>query len=614
MAKTRERRQGKSPAVKKIVIALIVIAVAAGAVFAYKTVPTKNKQANSDAEVSTDTVMRGDVSLTITGSAAVEPYERYEIIAKVSGDVISCPYEVGDMVEKDAVLYKFDTSETDISMQKQKLSLEQSQTSYQNALKDAEKLQITADASGVISGLSLKVGDEIKNGTKLAEINNTKILEVTLPFNQSQAQNISVGDTAYVSSSVHMSNVAGTVTHKDASSHAGSDGSRLYNVTITFENPGAFYDGLTVGGSVGDMISSGSGTVELSDSGSASAEAEGTITKINYKNGDYVEKGAVIATISSDSITNSIKNSKNSYESAQLSMRDAEEKLADYSLTAPISGTVITKNAKTGDTIDKTNSTQTLMVIADVSKLKFSLDIDELDVSKVTTGQKVEITCDALPEETYEGEITNLSVEGTSSNGVTTYNAEVVINDPGNLRPSMNIDASVVVQHSENTLYIPSEDVKTVGNMYYVFKKSDGTSNQPKATGRPEGMRGERPEGTRGERPEGMGKRPEGTAGEAPVGTPSAEGGQGRAPQEGGRRMPQAPDGFEAVIVTVGVVGDEYTEILSGLSEGDEIYTQTSSSTSGQRNMMGGMGGGMPGGMGGGMPGGGMPGGGGMRR
>lgn len=78
--------------------------------------------------------------------------------------------------------------------------------------------------------------------------------------------------------------------------------------------------------------------------------------------------------------------------------------------------------------------------------------------------------------------------------------------------------------------------------------------------------------------------------------------------------MPQAPDGFEAVIVTVGVVGDEYTEILSGLSEGDEIYTQTSSSTSGQRNMMGGMGGGMPGGMGGGMPGGGMPGGGGMRR
>ena len=82
VAKTRERRQGKSPAVKKIVIALIVIAVAAGAVFAYKTVPTKNKQANSDAEVSTDTVMRGDVSLTITGSAAVEPYERYEIIAK----------------------------------------------------------------------------------------------------------------------------------------------------------------------------------------------------------------------------------------------------------------------------------------------------------------------------------------------------------------------------------------------------------------------------------------------------------------------------------------------------------------------------------------------------
>ena len=72
-------------------------------------------------------------------------------------------------------------------------------------------------------------------------------------------------------------------------------------------------------------------------------------------------------------------------------------------------------------------------------------------------------------------------------------------------------------------------------------------------------------------------------------------------------------EGFETVVVTVGVVGDEFTEILSGLSEGDEVYAQTTSSSSG---MMGGMRmGGMSGGMrmptGGGMR---MPTGGGMRR
>lgn len=574
---------------KKTVLIIAVIAAVAAVLLVVRGCNAKKAASVTDNGTGTDVVMRGDVSLTITGSAAVEPYERYEIIAKTSGDIISCPYEVGDTVSEGTLLYQFDTSETDISMQKQQISLDNSKTSYETALKDSEKLYIKANSSGIISNLDIKVGDEVKNGTKIADINNTVLLKVTLPFNEVQAAGISVGDSAYISSSVHMSNVPGTVTHKEANTHAGADGSRLVNVTIEFENPGVFSEGMTVGGSVGTAVSPGSGEIKLSDSGSVTAEAEGDITKIYYSNGDYVARGATIAVISSNTVTNNIKSSKNNYESAKLSMLDAQEQLDDYNLTAPITGTIITKNAKAGDTIDKTNSSQTLMVVADISKLKFTLDIDELDVSKVTAGQQVEITCDALAGEIFYGEITNISVEGTSSNGVTAYTAEVVINDPGDLRPSMNIDASVVVESSQDTLYVPSEDVKSIGNsMYYVFKKSDGKTTG----GKQDKMPGE-------EKPENMPK------GERPEGMPDGE--MGKSGEN--RRLPEAPDGFETVIVEVGVVGDEYTEILSGLSEGDEVYTQSSSSSS-SNNMMG-MGGMPGGGMGGGPGGGGMPGGGG---
>ncbi|MBS7298522.1 MAG: efflux RND transporter periplasmic adaptor subunit [Eubacteriales bacterium] len=438
----------------------------------------------------------------------------------------------------------------------------------------------------------------MKNGTKIADINNTVLLKVTLPFNESQAQAISVGDSAYVSSSIHMSNVEGTVVHKEANSHAGADGSKLVNVTIEFENPGVFAAGMTVGGSVGNAVSPGSGEIKLSDSGTIMAETEGTVTSLYYSNGDYVDDGTTIAVISSDSVTNSIKSNKNNYESAKLSMLDAQEQLEDYNLTAPISGTIITKNAKAGDTIDKTNSSQTLMVLADVSKLKFTLDIDELDVGKVTSGQQVEVTCDALPRETFYGEITTISVEGTSSNGVTTYTAEVVINEPGNLRPSMNVDASVVVESSSNTLYVPSEDVKQLGTMYYVFKKIDGKAEKTDKDVMPQS------EMPRRESPEGM---PEGAmpGGERPEGATDSKksAGSNANRAQGERRLPEAPEGFETVIVEVGVIGNDFTEILSGLSEGDEIYAQ-STSTESSRNMMMGMGG-MPGGMGG-MPGGGM--------
>lgn len=401
---------------KKKVAVLVVIALAAGVFVVYKKVQENKQVAMSDDAVQTDVVTRGDVEVTITGSAAVEPNERYEIISMVSGDIISSPYEVGDYVEKDAVLYQFDTSDTDLNMQKQEIALQQSEMSYQDALEELDKLQVTAKSSGVLSDLNCKVGDEINANETIANIANSKMLEVTLPFNQSQIDNIYVGQTATISSSVHMSSVTGTVTEKEANPKAQADGSSLYDVTISFENPGAFTAGLVVGGEINGMISPGSGTVQYSDEGTVTAETSGTVESLRYKNGDYVEEGAVIATLSSSTIDNQIENSRLSYENSELTMQQSRESLEDYSIKSPISGTVLTKTAKAGDTIDKTNSTEILMVVADISKLKFDLEIDELDVSKVSVGQQVSITSDALEGEEFIGEITNVSVEGTATN------------------------------------------------------------------------------------------------------------------------------------------------------------------------------------------------------
>lgn len=587
---------------KKKVAVLVVIALAAGVFVVYKKVQENKQAAMSDDAVQTDVVTRGDVEVTITGSAAVEPNERYEIISMVSGDIISSPYEVGDYVEKDAVLYQFDTSDTDLNMQKQEIALQQSEMSYQDALEELDKLQVTAKSSGVLSDLNCKVGDEINANETIANIANSKMLEVTLPFNQSQIDNIYVGQTATISSSVHMSSVTGTVTEKEANPKAQADGSSLYDVTISFENPGAFTAGLVVGGEINGMISPGSGTVQYSDEGTVTAETSGTVESLRYKNGDYVEEGAVIATLSSSTIDNQIENSRLSYENSELTMQQSRESLEDYSIKSPISGTVLTKTAKAGDTIDKTNSTEILMVVADISKLKFDLEIDELDVSKVSVGQQVSITSDALEGEEFIGEITNVSVEGTATNGVTTYNAEVIINEPGNLRPSMNVDASVIVESATDTLLVPTGDIRTVMGKNYVFVKDASEDDQM-----PQGQRpGQMQEGgDAGEAPEGMGD----AAGGPPAGMPESGGETAPAADENaqtgtqrGGNTPTAPEGFTAVEVQIGVSGDDYTEVLSGVKEGDiiqRISTTTSDSSSMMMGGMGGMSGGM-GGMGGG--------------
>lgn len=578
------------PTKKKIII--LVCAVAAAAAAAVKIQSGKKVMTNS-AQANLDQVTRGDVEVSITGSAAVEPNERYEIISMVSGDIISSPYDVGDTVTEGDVLYQFDTSSTDINMEKQKLSLKQSEISYKNALKKADDLLVTAPCSGVISGMDIKSGEDVAAGQQIAEVNNSRVMKVVLPFNESQAANIWVGLSADITSSVNMGGVTGKVVDKASVPTPQSDGSKLYDVTVEFTNPGAIADGQTVGGEINGMISPGSGTVTYSEKGTAKSDAEGTVTKVYHTNGDYVNQGDTILVLSSDTVSDNIENSSISYQNAQLSLREQEDNLNDYSITSPISGTVITKTAKAGDTIDKTNSTTVLMVVADISKLKFNLEIDELDVSKTQEGQTVEITCDALPNETYYGYISQVSVEGTAANGVTTYSAEVVIDEPGNLRPSMNVDASVIVESASDVLRIPTSDIKTAMGRSFVFVKND-ESDAKSAKSKDSGKSNDLQNGDRNPPEEGVENDREAADNDG---------------KNSGNMMPQAPEGYETVEITVGVSGDDFTEVISGLKEGDMIYSQTVSTDKNSMGaMMGGMGGSPGGGMGG-APGGGMGGG-----
>lgn len=582
------------PTKKKIIICAVLIIAAAGLII---KVSGGKKAPTGLVSAETKTVTRGDVEVTITGSASVEPYERYEIIPKVSGDIIYCPFDVGDMVNEGDTLYSFDTSSTDLNVERQRISLQQSKNSYNDALDERSKLTLKAKTSGVISDLSIKSGQDVTTGTKIASITDNETFEVVLPFTQTQIAYISVGSNAEITSSKHMSSVSGTVIHKSSSSHAGSDGSELYDVTIRFTNPGAFYTGMEVGGSAAGQISPGSGVIDTSSQTVLNAETSGTVSTVYFKNGDYVKKGDVIATLTSDTISDKIEDSTLSYRSATLSMEQTEKDLEDYHITSPISGTVITKNSKAGDTIDKTNSQTTMMVVADISKLKFNLSIDELDISKVSEGQEVSVTCDALPDEEFIGCITNVSVEGEAQNGVTTYSAEVVIENPGNLRPSMNVDASIIVESARDVLTVPTEAIKTVADKSFVFVK-DTKNVGKKDDDKNAGEKGKPGDGA----PKGDNVKDNAPKGDANGQMPGGN-------ETGNKRdmTPTAPDGYTAVEIVKGISSDELTEVISGLSEGDEVYCQTSSSDSQQNNMMGmpgGMNGGMSGGMGGGAPGG----------
>ncbi len=537
---------------KTILIIGCTIAVIASIAFGLSAGKTENDFAVSGTESK---AQRRDITSTITGSSVVNPKDQYSITALVSGDVILANFEQGDIVTEGDILYQIDSSDAQNSIENADISYQRSLMDYDKAQKNYNDLTIKAPFSGTVRNLYVKVGDSISVGTKIADIYDDSKLTLTVPFYDADAQNILPGDRATVRISSNGELLDGTVIGVASSGYATTGNMIVRTVKIKVSNPGALTTTETATAEIGNISSSDKGIFEYASSKTITSETSGEIDNVYILEGVQVSSGDAIVHIDSETVSDNLTSSSLSLRSSALSRENAMDKLDDYTITAPISGTVVTKNIKAGDKLDNTNMSTEMAVIFDMSGLECELSVDELDIKNVETGQSVIITSDAVDGKIYHGEVQSISINGTTSNGVTTYPVTILITDfDEDLLPGMNIDVEITTSQAKDILTIPLAAVNR-GNIVYVKgEKTEDNDN--------------------------------------------------------------APEGYKSIRVETGVYNNEYIEIKSGLKEGDIVYTpqiQSSHEGSAMEEMMGGMRG-MPGGStipsgnrmpsGGGMPGG----------
>jgi HlyD family secretion protein len=262
--------------------------------------------------------------------------------------------------------------------------------------------------------------------------------------------------------------VSGTIVSMSDSAMTSSTGYDLRTVRVKAVNPGMVTDDYTASASIAGVASYGTSQVTLSGASVVYATGSGTVSNLSLMAGDKVTKGTTICTISSEALNTQLKNAQLSMKTSQLSENTAQNNMDDYNIKAPISGTVIQKNFKTGDTVKGMDS-GTLAVVYDLSYLKLEMNVDELDISKVAVGQTVEITADALDGQKFTGTVDKVSINGTTANGVTTYPVTIVIKDFGSLLPGMNVSARIIGETVKDALCIPVDAVSR-GNTVTVPK------------------------------------------------------------------------------------------------------------------------------------------------
>lgn len=458
--KGSEGKTRKPLSKKQIIIISAAVAVAAAvAVFA---VVKKSSKKKSDGETATARVTRGSISRVLEGSGTLEAIDQYEVSALVSGDVTADFFEEGDMVSKDQVLYKIDASSIEKNIDKAQNALSQSKMSYSEAVEAYDDLTVSAPCKGVIKTLYIKNGDDIKTGDRVCDIVDSDTMTLEIKFLSSQAGGIYSGQAANIEMTGGGGSYMGTVKTVSSGSTVNSLGVPVTNVEISVTNPGAITTGDTATAVVDGTACAEPGTFKYYHEETVTAKASGKVRNLSLIEGDRVSAGRTILTIESSSVSNQVKKSALSVSDAELSLKGLQDDLDQYSISSPIAGKVIQKTVKAGDKVASQQGSTSMAVIADLSALTMTMNIDELDISSVKVGQDVEVTADALENQVFHGVVNKVSVIGTSQNGVTTYPVEVLLSDVENtdLIPGMNVSATIVLEKKDDVLLIPTTAVK----------------------------------------------------------------------------------------------------------------------------------------------------------
>lgn len=441
----------------KVVIAVLLV-LAALFFFVIRPMLGAGKELLAGAYL-TSTAQMQEMTVSVSSTGTIQPIDSYNVSGMVTGEVLEAPFEVGDQVEKGDVLYRIDPGSAETALQQAQLSVQQAQLNYDSIV---DGLNPKASGAGVVQKLHVKKGDLVSAGSPIADISDTSTMTLTVPFQSADAQRIAVGSSAQVTLAGTLETLTGTVESVANADLVGNGGALVRQVKIRVQNPGALTTSTTATAKVGSIACAGSGTFEANLTQTVVATGSGEVVSLNVSAGSRVSAGQVLATLGGSSAQTSLENASISLQNAQLSLQNAQDALDNYTITAPISGTVIEKNFKAGDTIDNNSLTAaggTLAVLYDMSTLTFEMKIDEKDINKVQVGQEVTITADAVEGVTFSGVVDTVNINGTTVSGQTNYPVTVVINDPQDLKPGMNVSADIIVEQAGTVLCVPVDAV-----------------------------------------------------------------------------------------------------------------------------------------------------------
>jgi HlyD family secretion protein len=490
---------------------LVVLIVLGGSWFTYQKVFA----AVAPTHYILGTVQKETIIASVSASGQVSASNQVDISSKVSGDIISVPVSAGQKIGAGALIAQIDPGDSAYELETEKLSyqklttvdpdtLTSDQTDVQNAYDDArvtlatvssnlidqlQNLENLYGGSGYLTSINYTRSTQERAMRESAEASYEKALEAVKKFNVT-TRTISLQSS-----------------HADiqAAIAAGYEAA-LESVQATKDAKDTVY-----------FFRSHEDNPSVADSATASVSA--TLSSINTSLSSIISSRD--ATKKADDALKDLLDGPDQLDAraAELSVRQKQEALDDYSIRAPFSGTLATLDVSRGDAVSSNTKVATMISTQKIAELS----LNEVDAAKIKVGDKATLTFDAIDGLTLTGKVASIDAIGTVTQGVVSYTVKIAFDSQDDrVKPGMTVNASIITDAHQDVLAVPSSAVKSQNGASYVL------------------------------------------AFDPP-----------RPPDVGGTQGVTASTEPKQIPVTIGITDDTNVEILSGLSEGQQIVTRT---------------------------------------
>jgi HlyD family secretion protein len=526
------------------IIFLLIIGVV---YFGYKGI-VKNK---STTQYAIAAVGKGMLIVSVTGSGQVSTTDQVDIKPKASGDVVYINAKNGQEVKAGTLLIQLDTGDAQKAVHDAEINLQSEQLSL-------DKMKGITTDEGTIRGVKEKAQDDIEKAYDDG-FNTVANIFLELPDIMTGLDNILFSydfegnqqNIAYYANAVRNYNEEKVSQYEkdiydkyEIAGEAYDKNFQDYKSTSRFSEPKKIESLISqtyeTARYVAEAIKSASNLIQFYKSELTRRGFRVQSLSDTYLSNLNTYTGKTNTYLSNLlSIKNTIQNGKETVintnfdiadqeirvEEAEYNLSQAKEKLNDYYVRAPFSGVITnTADIKKGDSISASTTIATLITKQKVAEIT----LNEVDAVKAKTGQKTTITFDAIEGLTITGEVAEVDTLGTVSQGVVSYNIKIAFDaQDERVKSGMSLSAAVITDVKQDVLLVPNSAIKSSGDIYYVEIPNEKIVLDAAAT-------------------------------------------------NSGVILNTLPTQQQ---VQTGLANDSFTEIISGLNEGDEIITRTINSS-----------------------------------